>query len=61
MDWLQVVLGWVNWAIGSGPNLLAAVMSVLAALIALCLLIPGEQPERALQSALDWLSKLSKK
>jgi hypothetical protein len=39
----------------------AAVNAVLLALIALCLMIPGEQPEKALQSAVDFLSKFSKK
>lgn len=55
---LQEILAWI---IASGPNFLAAVMSVLGALIALFLLIPGDQPEKALQGVLDFVSKFSKK
>lgn len=51
----------LNWIVASGPHLLAAIMSVLGALIALFLLIPGEQPEKALQAALDFLAKFSLK
>lgn len=51
----------LNWAIASGPHILAAIMAVLGALIALFLLIPGEQPEKALQAALDFIAKFSLK
>lgn len=34
---------------------------ILAGLIGICLIIPGEQPEKALQKALDFLKKFSKK
>jgi hypothetical protein len=43
-----------------GPYV-AAVNGVLLALIALFLLIPGEQPEKILQKIVDVLGKLSKK
>lgn len=49
----------LNWIIASGPHLVAAIISVLSALIALFLLIPGEQPEKALQAAVDFLAKFS--
>lgn len=45
----------------NGPALLAALNAVLLALIALFLLIPGEQPEKALRSVADFLEKFSKK
>lgn len=38
-----------------------AIVLVLNSLIALCLLIPGEQPEKALQAVVDFLGKFSKK
>jgi hypothetical protein len=38
-----------------------AICVVMAGLIALFMMIPGEQPEKALQSALDFLKRFSKK
>lgn len=40
---------------------IGAVCVVLTGLIAISLMIPGEQPEKALQSALDFLKRFSKK
>lgn len=51
----------LQWIVASGPNFLAAVMAVLSALIALFMLIPGEQPEKALQGIVEFLAKFSKK
>lgn len=58
---MDQILEWLKWAIESGPNLIAAVVAVLAALIALFLLIPGDQPEKFLQGILDFLKKFSLK
>jgi hypothetical protein len=55
------VLIWLQWALASGPNFVTAFSAVLASLIALCLLIPGEQPEKFLQGVVDFLAKFSKK
>jgi hypothetical protein len=41
--------------------LLTAVLGLLGALIAIALVIPGDQPEKALQKAVDFLAKFSKK
>lgn len=49
------------WVMLSGPNAVVALQSVIAGLIAFFMLIPGEQPERFLQSCLDWLKQFSKK
>jgi hypothetical protein len=38
-----------------------AVVALLSAVIAIASLIPGEQPEKFLQSVVDVLSKFSKK
>lgn len=43
------------------PVYIAAVSGVLVALIGLFMLIPGEQPEKALKSVVDLLAKFSKK
>lgn len=56
---MATVMTWLQWAIASGPNLISAVVAVLSAMIALALLIPGDQPEKALQSAVDFLKKFS--
>lgn len=58
---MEKVLAILNWAFASGPNLVSAVVAVLTALVALFLMIPGEQPEKFLQGAVDFLSKFSKK
>jgi hypothetical protein len=34
---------------------------ILTAIIAICELIPGEQPEKALKKAVEWLAKFSRK
>lgn len=39
----------------------AAVVSVLISLVALFSLIPGDQPEKALQAVVDFLKKFSVK
>lgn len=40
---------------------IGAVTALLGAVIAFFMLIPGEQPEKALQGILDFLAKFSKK
>lgn len=51
----------LQWLLANWQPVLGAIIAVLSALIALFLMIPGDQPEKALQSALDFLSKFSKK
>lgn len=55
------ILEKLSGIVGKLPEIVAAVMAVLTSLIALCLLIPGEQPEKALQGIVDFLAKFSKK
>lgn len=55
------IMVWVNWAIASGPNLLAAIVSMLSAMIVVASLIPGDHPDKELQAAVDFLAKFSKK
>lgn len=38
-----------------------ALVIILNALIAVCLAIPGEQPEKALRAVVAWLEKFSRK
>ncbi len=48
MELLQTIMLWVG-----------AVTALLTALIGVFLLVPGDQPEKALQFALDLLKKIS--
>lgn len=57
MELLKVM----NWVVTNGPVVLSAVIAVLTSLIGLFMLIPGEQPEKALQSAVDFISRFSRK
>jgi hypothetical protein len=51
----------VKIAIERGPEIIAAVMALLSGVIAVSLLIPGEQPEKALKSVVAFLEKMSRK
>jgi hypothetical protein len=50
-----------KWILENGPALLMAISAVLSALIAVCMIIPGEQPEKALQGIVEFLAKFSRK
>lgn len=58
---MEKVLEIVKAVLEQGPAYLAALNAVLLAVIALALLIPGDQPEKALQGVVDFLAKFSKK
>lgn len=49
------------WLMENWESLLVAVNAGLAFAIAVSLLVPGEQPEKALRAIADALSKISKK
>jgi len=55
------ILKMVQWIATEGPVIVSAVVGVLTALIGLCMLIPGEQPEKALQKIVDLIARFSKK
>lgn len=58
---MDQIMAIISWCIASGPNMVTAVIAVLSALIALFMLVPGEQPEKALSGIVDFLSKFSRK
>lgn len=58
---VQFIIDAIAYVSAHGLEILHAVMGLLTALIAICMLIPGEQPEKALQGAVDFLSKFSRK
>ena len=47
--------------ISKAQDIIGLLSMVLTGLIGISLLIPGDQPEKALQSMLDFLKKFSKK
>ncbi len=42
------------------PQIVMAANGLVAALIAVFILVPGDQPEKALQSIVDFIAKLSR-
>lgn len=51
----------INFILDNGMEILGYVTSIFVLLLAISLRIPGEQPDKALQSVVDFLSKFSKK
>lgn len=51
----------VAWLMANYGEIAAALVALVSGVIAVSLLIPGEQPEKALQSVLEVLKKISKK
>ncbi len=47
--------------ISVAQDVVGSVMLILSGCIGIALLIPGEQPEKALQQALDFIKKFSRK
>lgn len=51
----------VQWGVAHGPEIVSAIIALLSGVIAVSLIIPGEQPEKALQKVVDFLKKFSAK
>lgn len=58
---MDTTLNVIKWSIANYQALLTGVMGLISAAIAIALIIPGEQPDKALQGALDFLLKFSRK
>jgi hypothetical protein len=50
-----------QWLVLHGPEVVSAIVALLSGVIAIALIIPGEQPEKALQGVVEFLKKFSKK
>jgi hypothetical protein len=50
-----------QWLVVHGPEVVSAIVALLSGVTAIALIIPGEQPEKALQSVVEFLKKFSKK
>lgn len=58
---MEKIMTALSWIIANYEAILAALVSLLMAIIAIAMLIPGEQPEKTLQKIVDFLAKFSKK
>lgn len=58
---MDLILQIIAWATANGPQFISALVAVLSAIIALSMMIPGEQPEAFLKKVVDFLGKFSKK
>lgn len=61
MDLVNKVLELVNWVVSNAEPFISSTQAVLIAVIGLCMLIPGEQPEKFLQGIVDFIAKFSRK
>lgn len=55
------ILEAVQWVLANYQVVVSYLITALTAIIAVCLMIPGEQPEKFLQGVVDFLGKYSKK
>lgn len=51
----------IAWIVAHYQDVITSVSAVCTALVALFMLIPGDQPEKFLQGVVDFLSKFSRK
>jgi hypothetical protein len=58
---MDMIMSLIAWATANGPQFIASLNALLMAIIAICLMIPGAQPEKFLQGVVDFLAKFSKK
>ena len=58
---MNAVIEAVKWLVVHGPEIVSAIVGVLTALIAVFLLIPGEQPEATLKKIVAWIEQFSAK
>lgn len=61
MEMIQPVLDLLAWFYANYAALIGAAVVAINALIALFMIIPGEQPEKALKAVVEFLSKFSRK
>ena len=49
----------LNWIIGNYELILGNAVVIITAIIVICQIIPGEQPEKTLQKIVDFIKKFS--
>jgi hypothetical protein len=58
METIKAIWDWIS---GSLPQFITALVGLLSAVIIVCQLIPGNEPEATLQKIVDFLKKYSVK
>lgn len=58
---METIVGAIQWGVANYQTVIAAAVAILGGVIGICMLIPGEQPEKSLQGVLNFLTKFSKK
>ena len=65
---MPTALGIINFIVSNygamfaaSLGMIGAVSGLLGAILVIALIIPGDQPDKALQAAIDFLAKLSRK
>jgi hypothetical protein len=58
---METVVAIFTWIFTNYQTVISLVVGILTAIIALCLIIPGNEPETFLQKVVDFLAKFSKK
>ncbi len=58
---MEKVLEIISWIVKFGPEIVSGIIGVLSGVIAVSLIIPGEQPEKALKGVVSFLEKFSAK
>lgn len=58
---MEKVLEIVKMVVQYGPEIVSGVVAILSGVIAIAMIIPGEQPEKALKGVVAFLEKFSKK
>jgi len=58
---MEKVLEIVKMVVQFGPEIVSGVVGILSGVIAIAMIVPGEQPEKALKGVVAFLEKFSKK
>lgn len=58
---MEKIVPALGWIVANYEAILAAVLSILMGMIAIAMLIPGDQPDKTLQKVVDFISKFSRK
>ncbi len=58
---MQKLLEIGQFLLAHGPEIVSAIVAILSGIIAISLMIPGEQPEKALKKVVALLEKVSAK
>lgn len=51
----------LNWIVENYQAVISIAVGLLSSVVAIALLVPGDEPEKSLQKVVDFISKLSKK